>query len=134
MIRIAEKEEKEKFRLLQDARTISLLDVGDEAAANWLDDPNFYIGILEMSDGDLGGDLGLDLGNKWGSIDEAFHVVLLKKEKKALSIVVRKRIDDYMAFIEGHTEIWGCGKTPSCAIGDMILSHKDICGIEIKYE
>ncbi len=39
-------------------------------------------------------------------------------------IVIRKRLDDYMAFIEGHPEIWSCGKTVNFAIGDLILSHQ----------
>lgn len=134
MVRIASQEEKEKFIRSQDARTMVLLDVGDKVAANWHNDPKFYIGTLEMSDGDLGGDLGLDLKNKWGSIDEAYHVVLLKKEKKILSIIVEKRTGGYMAFIEGKKEICGCGKTPSCAIGKMILIHEEMCGIEIKQE
>lgn len=133
-MRKASQQEKEKFCLLQDARRIVSLEAGDEVAAKWFNDPNFYIGTLERSDGDLGGNLGLDLGDSWGSIDEAYHVVLLKKEKKILSIIVKKRTGGYMASIKG-TNISGSGKTPACAIGKVILIHSEIlCGIEIKQE
>lgn len=46
-------------------------------------------------------------------------------------IVIRKRLDDYMAFIEGHPEILGCGKTVNFAIGDLISSHQVACDVTI---
>ena len=51
-----------------------------------------------------------------------------------IKIVIRERGNDYMAFIEGHPEIWGCGKGVVSAVGDLILSHQDVCDINIEYE
>ncbi len=45
-------------------------------------------------------------------------------------IIMTCRSDDYHACIEG-TEFWGCGKTISEAIGDLIRSHREVFGIEI---
>lgn len=38
-------------------------------------------------------------------------------------ILVERRSEDYMAYLEGHREIWGCGKDYDSAIGDLIRSH-----------
>jgi hypothetical protein len=51
-----------------------------------------------------------------------------------LKIVIRERGDNYMAFIEGHPEIWGAGKGVTSAIGDLVLSHQETCDIKIEYE
>jgi len=40
------------------------------------------------------------------------------------TIIIEKRKDDYMAYLEGHREIWGCGKDSDSAIGDLISAHK----------
>ncbi len=40
-------------------------------------------------------------------------------------IIIEKRSDGYMAFLEGHPEIWGCGKDPDDAIMDLISSHNE---------
>jgi len=40
-------------------------------------------------------------------------------------IIVTKRNDDFHAHLEGHKEIWACGKTASEAIGDLITSHPE---------
>jgi hypothetical protein len=51
-----------------------------------------------------------------------------------MKIVITKRGDDYHACLEGHPEIWGCGKTQNEAIGDLISSHKDTLKIEVEYK
>ena len=49
-------------------------------------------------------------------------------------IVVVRRNDDYHASLEGHPEIWGCGKTSESAIGSLVSAHKEVFDIvEIKY-
>lgn len=49
-------------------------------------------------------------------------------------IVIRERGDDYMAFIEGHPEIWGAGGSINAAIGDLVSSHQTTCDVNIEYE
>ncbi len=51
-------------------------------------------------------------------------------EKK---IIIEKRPDDYMAYLDGRKGIWGCGTTYDEAIGDMIRAHKDEFNLEIIY-
>lgn len=51
-----------------------------------------------------------------------------------MKIVVRKRGDDYHAWLDGHPEIWGCGKTPDEAIGKLITAHTDTFNIEIEFK
>lgn len=43
-----------------------------------------------------------------------------------MKIVITKRASDYHACLGGDPEIWGCGKTPNEAIGDMFMSHTDL--------
>jgi len=42
------------------------------------------------------------------------------EEKSMKAIIIEKRTDDCMAYLEGHREIWGCGKDFDSAIGDLI--------------
>ena len=49
-----------------------------------------------------------------------------------MKIIVTRRTDDYHACLEGHPEIWGCGKTPRAAVGDLIWSHPDIFGVKVE--
>lgn len=49
-------------------------------------------------------------------------------------IVIRERGDSYMAFIDGHPEIWGSGKVVASAVGDLVLSHQEVCDVKIEYE
>ena len=49
-------------------------------------------------------------------------------------IIIRERGDDYMAFIEDHPEIWGCGEGAASAVGDLVLSHQEACDVKIEYE
>ena len=51
-----------------------------------------------------------------------------------MKIIVTRRNDDYHACLEGHPEIWGCGKTIDGAIGDLIRSHQDTFGIAVEYQ
>ncbi len=51
-----------------------------------------------------------------------------------MRIIIRKRANDYIAFIEGMEECWGCGKTPNQAIGDLIASRADAVRISCIYE
>lgn len=43
-----------------------------------------------------------------------------------MSVIVTPRSHDYHACLVGHTEIWGCGKTPNEAVSDLVCSHKKI--------
>lgn len=40
-------------------------------------------------------------------------------------ITVRRRSDDYMAFLTGDERIWGCGKTVNESIGSVVSAHPD---------
>ena len=55
-------------------------------------------------------------------------------------IIIRERGDDYEAFIEGHPEILGCGKSVNAAIGDLVTNNFfdsvfiPPCDVKIEYE
>jgi predicted RNase H-like HicB family nuclease len=49
-------------------------------------------------------------------------------------IVVEKRSNDYMAYLEGNKTIWAAGKTIYEAIGDLILHHAEHFDLEVKLE
>lgn len=49
-----------------------------------------------------------------------------------MKIVVTKRSDDYHACLDGHPEIWGCGKTQYEAIGNLVSAHGDTFKIEVE--
>jgi len=49
-----------------------------------------------------------------------------------MRIIIEKRSDDYMAYLEGHKEIWGCGKWPELAIGKLMITHRDKFGFEFE--
>ena len=49
-------------------------------------------------------------------------------------IVITKRSDDYHACLKGKPCIWGCGKTVVEAIGQLMLAHPEIFGLEIKQD
>ena len=51
-----------------------------------------------------------------------------------MKILLRKRSNDWQAYLEDHFEIWGCGKTINAAIGDLICSHKDVFKINAEVE
>jgi hypothetical protein len=55
----------------------------------------------------------------------------LRKLVIVRSIVITQRSDDFHACLEGVPEIWGCGKTESAAVLDLLESHKDTFDIEI---
>ena len=50
---------------------------------------------------------------------------------KSIDIVMTKRTDDFHACIRNHPELWGCGRTHSEAIGNLISAHKEHFGIKI---
>ncbi|HEY4521651.1 MAG TPA: hypothetical protein VJH05_00720 [Candidatus Paceibacterota bacterium] len=49
-------------------------------------------------------------------------------------IILTKRSEDFMAHIEGHSEIWDCGPSPDAAIGSLIRSHREVFGIDVWWE
>lgn len=49
------------------------------------------------------------------------------------TIIVEKRWDDYIAYLEGHREIWGCGEDFDSAVGDLVRAHEKEFDIEIRY-
>jgi hypothetical protein len=49
-----------------------------------------------------------------------------------MKIVITRRTDDIHACLEGCPAIWGCGKTSDEAIGNLISTHPETFGIEIK--
>ena len=48
-------------------------------------------------------------------------------------IVIEKRTDDYIAFLEGNRDIWGNGPTPRSAIGNLITVHGEVFGLVVIY-
>lgn len=46
-------------------------------------------------------------------------------------VVITRRADDYLAALEGTAGIWGCGKSPVTALGDMISAHPEQFDVEI---
>jgi hypothetical protein len=46
-------------------------------------------------------------------------------------VVTRRSGDDYHACLEGHPEIWGCGKSVFSVLGNLLLTHQDIFGVAI---
>ena len=46
-------------------------------------------------------------------------------------IIITERPDDYHACLDGSPRVWGCGETPSAAIGDLVRSHPERFGVEI---
>lgn len=47
-------------------------------------------------------------------------------------IIVIQRSEDFQAYIEGNKAVWGCGETQAEAIGDLVISHSTIIGLEIE--
>lgn len=48
-------------------------------------------------------------------------------------IIVERRQDDYMAYLNGDKKLWGCGKTPDLAVISLIRNHAEKMNIKIKY-
>ncbi|HWP61278.1 MAG TPA: hypothetical protein VN495_01615 [Candidatus Paceibacterota bacterium] len=48
-----------------------------------------------------------------------------------MSIVVAKRSNHYLAYVDGRPNIWATGKSAYEAVGDLIMHHKDVTGIKI---
>jgi predicted RNase H-like HicB family nuclease len=46
-----------------------------------------------------------------------------------MKIIVTTRSNDYHAAIDGQSEIWGCGKTPREAVGNLVEAHKENFGV-----
>jgi hypothetical protein len=40
-------------------------------------------------------------------------------------IIIEQRGDDFAAHLEGNRGIWGSGKTPDSAIGNMVRAHPE---------
>lgn len=45
-------------------------------------------------------------------------------------VTVSKRLDDYMAVINGRNAIWGCGPTPAVVVMDVLTRHPEQHDIE----
>lgn len=41
-------------------------------------------------------------------------------------------VPKYHAQLEGNGGVWACGLTPYAAIGDLILHHPEIFGVEVE--
>ena len=48
------------------------------------------------------------------------------------TVVVVKRSNDWQAYLIENTAIWGCGKSPDEAIGNLICSHQDTFHISVE--
>ena len=48
-------------------------------------------------------------------------------------IIITKRTHDYKAHLESNPGIWGCGKGPNEAIGDLVRTHASALNIQIKH-
>jgi hypothetical protein len=44
-------------------------------------------------------------------------------------ILITSRADDIHASVVGQTGVWGCGKTESAALGDLIRTHRKLFNI-----
>lgn len=51
-----------------------------------------------------------------------------------MKIIVTKRPDDYHASIDGHQELWDCGKSEQSAIGNLVWTHKEKFNLEIEFK
>ena len=55
-----------------------------------------------------------------------------------MKITVEKRVGvshtDYMAFINDDRRLWGCGRSPKAAIGDVVMHHSDALGFRFEYK
>lgn len=51
------------------------------------------------------------------------------EKTNTMKIVITKRHDDYHACIEGHPEIWGCGRDQDAAVGDLIRAHQEFFNV-----
>jgi len=40
-------------------------------------------------------------------------------------VVLEKRMVDYRASLKDNPGIWGCGKTPDAAVGNLVDAHRD---------
>jgi len=40
-------------------------------------------------------------------------------------VVLKKRLGDYHASLKDNPKIWGCGKTPDAAVGNLVDAHRD---------
>ena len=49
-----------------------------------------------------------------------------------MNIVVEKRSDDYMAYLESDKAIWGCGSTVVEAVGELIYFHPEVFNINVQ--
>lgn len=46
-------------------------------------------------------------------------------------LIVTKRTDDYHATLASNPAIWGCGRTPIEAIGDLLLAHQYVFNVTV---
>ena len=49
-----------------------------------------------------------------------------------MKIIIEKRSDDYMAYLEGNRGIWDCGPSISMAIGKLMITHPEAFGLEME--
>ena len=59
------------------------------------------------------------------------QVWTLRVKRNPVKIIIIKRTADYMAHLQGNPGVWGCGLTPSRAIGDLVFFHPEAFGIQI---
>ena len=55
---------------------------------------------------------------------------------KATSITVKQRrsnVNDYIAYITGHLELWESGSTTHEALGKLLANRKENFGVDIKF-
>lgn len=49
------------------------------------------------------------------------------------NIIISVRSGDYHVMLEGHPEIWGCGKTVDEALGNWLRAHHSDFGFVLVY-
>jgi len=54
-----------------------------------------------------------------------------KRKRKAISITITERRNDFHACLSSDRAVWGRGKNSYEAIGDLIMHHEEVFGIEI---
>jgi hypothetical protein len=50
------------------------------------------------------------------------------------TIVLERRPSDVMAYLKGNKAVWGCGRSATEAIGDVVLSHADAFGLVVEVD
>lgn len=51
-----------------------------------------------------------------------------------MNVIIKQRLNDYIAYFEGASEWWGCGRTKTDAVEDLIESRTEIMAQKLQRE